>query len=545
MRFFGSLVLLLLLTYSPLLAQEAPNNWFNLDLKKDGFPGMSTLEAKELLKNRRGTEVVVAILDSGVDIEHEDLQGAIWVNTDEIPGNGKDDDNNGYIDDVNGWNFIGNANGKNIDEENLEKVRLYNQYKKQIGSRKRADLNRKEQKLYDLMQTYEREIEAKRQELKPNIALYEGALQVYQALADAIGKDPKLILAEDLKNFKSEDLQLMQVAQRATSFLENGENFGTILGQIKEAYDYFYDQYNYNWNPDFDARDIIGDDPSDFNDRSYGNNNVEGPDAGHGTHVAGIVAARAGNGLGGEGVATNVKIMSVRTVPNGDERDKDVANAIRYAVDNGAHIINMSFGKGQSPYKGAVDAAIKYARKKDVLLVHAAGNDGSLNTPENNFPNDQYKKRGLFGPKEADNWLEIGASTSSADADLPASFSNYSPELVDVFAPGQAIYNTMPDNTYQENDGTSMAAPMVSGVAAMLRSYFPDLTAEQVKGIIMESVTPVTQQVKQPGSDKLLPLSQLSVTGGVVNAKKAVELAAKTKGKKKNVKRPTPTNDPA
>ena len=326
--------------------------------------------------------------------------------------------------------------------------------------------------------------------------------------------------------------------------MAQGMSFQEIYeDQIKAAYEYFYGQYAYNWNPDYDARAIVGDDPGNLDDRSYGNNDVEGPDAMHGTHVAGIVAAIRNNDIGMNGVANNVRIMSVRTVPNGDERDKDVANAIRYAVDNGAQIINMSFGKGQSPYKQAVDDAVRYALKNDVLLIHAAGNDGKelLSGDEgNNFPNDEFAKKGFLKPKYAKNWISVGAITPAKDDHLPASFSNWSQAYVDVFAPGEEIYSTVPDNKYANLQGTSMAAPMVAGVAALLRSYFPDLTAEQVKEILMESTVPMTMQVIRPGDERQVAFTSLSVTGGVVNALQAVQLAEQTKGKKKRA----PERDP-
>ena len=159
---------------------------------------------------------------------------------------------------------------------------------------------------------------------------------------------------------------------------------------------------DYAYNPDYDSRKlIVKDNYADSNERFYGNNDVEGPDALHGTHVAGIVGAVVGNEIGSDGIARNVKLMSVRAVPDGDERDKDVANAIRYAVDNGATIINMSFGKGYSWDKKAVDEAVKYAAKHDVLLVHAAGNSGQNNDKTDNFPNDFIGKHGFIFKKNA------------------------------------------------------------------------------------------------------------------------------------------------
>jgi cell wall-associated protease len=235
-----------------------------------------------------------------------------------------------------------------------------------------------------------------------------------------------------------------------------------------------------------------------------------------------------------KGVANNVRIMSLRAVPDGDERDKDVALAIKYAVDNGAQVINMSFGKDYSPGKSAVDEAVKYALKNDVLLVHAAGNDNKEIFTKNNFPNDEFLKKGLFGPRYADNWVEVGANSWKSGEDLAAEFSNYSAEHVDIFAPGVAIYSAEPGNEYQNHQGTSMAGPVVAGVAALVRSYFPDLTARQVKEVLMQSAVVQNVMVKRPGAeegDALVPFKRLSVSGGVVDAVKAFEVARSMKGK--------------
>jgi subtilisin family serine protease len=270
----------------------------------------------------------------------------------------------------------------------------------------------------------------------------------------------------------------------------------------------------------------------------YGNNDVEGPDALHGTHVGGIIGAVRDNDLGMDGVAPNVKLMSVRAVPDGDERDKDVANAIRYAVDNGASIINMSFGKGFGTHKQLVDDAVKYAESKDVLLIHAAGNSGQNNDTTPNFPNATFEKKSGFlffkKKRKAKNWIEVGALNYKDGEDAPAPFSNYGEKEVDVFAPGMKIYSTLPNNEYAPLQGTSMAAPVVAGVAATIRAVYPRLTAVQVKEAIMMSVTPLKQEVKLPGSksDKV-NFSKLSVTGGTVNLEKALQYASKLQGKKK------------
>lgn len=517
------------------MAQDAaPDNWFHLNNSKDGFPGLSTEKVyQEILKSRQGRTVIVAVIDSGVDAEHEDLAANMWVNEDEIPGNGIDDDQNGYIDDIHGWNFLGNKDGKNVSHENLEVVRLYNRDKAKFAGKDASQFSGKEKEAFEKFKAYEKEIEDKREDLGPKVMQFGAIRDAFDKLVEGIGKEPKDITMADLKGFKTQDPILSQVAAMAQGFVDQGQSFGDVYNELAEYADYLEGQYLYSYNPDFDARAIVGDDPSNVDDHNYGNNDVEGPDAEHGTHVAGIIGAVRGNNIGMDGVADNVRIMSVRAVPDGDERDKDVANAIRYAVDNGAEVINMSFGKGYSPYKGAVDEAVKYAMKHDVLLVHAAGNSAEQNTSTNNYPNDRFQKKGLFAPKNAKNWLEVGALNYAEGEELAASFSNYSPEFVDVFAPGVEIYATVPNNKYKRLQGTSMASPTVAGVAAILRSYFPELTAEQVKGIIMDSASPYKGKVHKPGTEDLVPFSDLSVTGGMVNAYDAVKQALMTKGKRK------------
>ena len=294
--------------------------------------------------------------------------------------------------------------------------------------------------------------------------------------------------------------------------------------QIVRGYKHYTEEVQYNLNVDYDPRSIVGDDPNNSAERFYGNNDIKGPDALHGSHVAGIIAADRTNDLGIKGVADNVLIMGVRNTPSGDERDKDVANAIRYAADNGAKVLNMSFGKAYSWDKAVVDEAIKYAVSKDVLLVQAAGNDNADIDVEPNFPSRRY----LDG-KVASSYLVVGASDYKDDESLKASFSNYGKTAVDVFAPGVRINSTVPDdNKYAEEDGTSMAAPVVSGLAALIRSYYPKLTAVQVKDIIMQSVVKVNHNITTlKGADEVsMPFSDLCVTGGIVNTYNALKLAA-------------------
>jgi cell wall-associated protease len=510
----------------------APENWYNLDANTDGYPGVSTEKAyQELLKGKESRTVIVAVIDSGVDPVHEDLKDVMWVNPGEIPNNGKDDDNNGYVDDIYGWNFIGGPDGKNVAEDTYEIVRLYKKYEEQFDGKSEDDISRKERDDYKEYQKIKKIIDAKRDELSGQVGTYTAILEGMKKLKEQVGKDD--ITPEDLEKLETTDPAIMQAAGILNNVFAQGGTMEDVFSQLEFAVEYFSNQLNYGNNPDFNPRTIVGDDYSDPYQRDYGNNDVKGPDASHGTHVAGIIAASRNNGVGIDGVADNVRIMSVRAVPDGDERDKDVANAIIYAVDNGAQVINMSFGKGYSWDKEAVDKAIKYARKKDVLLVHAAGNSSQNNKTTNNFPNDHYEKRGFFGPKTADNWLEVGALSWQPDEMTPASFSNYSADHVDVFAPGVDILSTTPDGGYERFSGTSMASPVAAGLAALIRSYYPELSASQVRDIIMESTIPVEGKVKKPGASDMVSFDELCQTGGVINAYKALELAAKTKGKKK------------
>ncbi len=523
-----------LLFSGSLMAQDsAPENWFNLDYGSDKISGVSTEKTYQtLLKDRSSQTVVVAVIDSGVDYKHEDLKAVMWVNEDEIPGNGIDDDKNGYIDDIHGWNFIGGKNGKNINADALEIARLVGMYDKKFKGVDPSNLKKKEKKKYDKYLKMKKVIDDKQAELAIQSASWFALDETLSRLKKALKNDS--FTAEDLKAFETTDETLSSDKEMLENILSKGTTVADLMDQVAGAKGYFDTQMNKWYNPEFDPRaEIVGDNYKNSHERGYGNSDVKGPDAAHGTHVAGIIAAVRDNDLGIKGVADNVRIMSIRAVPDGDERDKDVANAIFYAVDNGATIINMSFGKSYVYDKGIVDKAVKYAQKHDVLLVHAAGNDGSNTDSANNFPNDKYNKSGWFKPKYCKNWLEVGALSWKGGENAVAGFSNYGKKNVDVFAPGYQINSTIPEQGYAKFSGTSMASPVTAGVAALLRSYFPTLTAGQVKAIIMGSVNPQTQKVKQPGTKALVPFSELCQTGGVVNVYKAVKLAEKTKGKKK------------
>lgn len=508
---------LLIICISSVLNLFAQNdyqiNWYNKSKS-----GMDTDKAYKFLnrKNKKGQEVIVAVIDSGVDIEHEDLQGKIWVNSKEIPNNKIDDDANGYIDDIYGWNFLGNNKGENLEFARYEKVRIFSELRDKYERLEKSQIVESDE--YNFYIKIKNEINEERTEYENYREQNKQLIQVLKFIpnyiASKIGKTDYNL--NDLKNWKVDGEDEVQIKNISIALLL-GEISEEILTEQMKQID---DKLNYHLNPDFDDRKIIGDKISDFKDIKYGNKDVEGIDALHGTHVAGIIAAIRGNKNGGDGVAENVKIMSLRAVPNGDENDKDVALAIRYAVNNGAKVINMSFGKAYSIFQKEVYQAMLYADSLDVLLVHAAGNDNKNIDIEPNFPAVKYD----FQEKPIDLLLTIGASSNNKKM-LATDFSNYGKKSVDIFAPGLDIYNTIPNNKYKKLDGTSMAAPMVSGVASLLKSYYPHLTMKQVKNIIIQSGKDfryINQQ--KVGFENKVKFIELSKSGKIVNLLNAVKM---------------------
>lgn len=557
---------------------QLPANWFNLDLVENGFFGISTEKAyRDILKDMKPKQkVIVAVIDGGVDINHEDLKDVLWTNKKEIPGNGIDDDGNGYIDDVQGWNFIGSKKG-NLEFDNLELVRLLRIYTPKYQSTTN---------LTPLDSTQKEEFRLYKKMVGDFGKKYEDASNTFSVLIainkvlDSVAKTSKKEIPayEDIEKYKADD----EVEEQVKTIIRKGSrddgSFEKFYKNIKDGYKQYDAMLKYNLNPKYDMRaELVGDDYANSNQRNYGNNDIKGPDALHGTHVSGIIGANRTNMLGINGVANNVQIMAIRVVPTGDERDKDVANGIRYAVDNGAKVINMSFGKSYKWDKKVVDEAVKYAESKGVLLVHAAGNDNQNNDIEENYPNKFYdskeaeayklthKKHALsdfMPPKNipqnngmgmrppvakpanikpvpldsakyelphALNWIEVGASSYKDDDNLKADFSNYGKYTVDVFAPGFLINSTVPDNKYEDLDGTSMASPVVSGLAALILSYYPELKPAQVREIIMKSVSKVPRKVKyknEKGENVRVAFAEICVSGGIVNAYNALRLAA-------------------
>jgi cell wall-associated protease len=509
--------------------------WHLLDKSTDGYHGISLDKAYEFLKNKKAQIIVVGVIDSGTDTTHEDLRPVLWRNPKEIPGNGKDDDGNGLIDDVIGWNFLGNSNGENINKENLEVVRLYHEMKDQFEniqieeSELEGDLKEK----LEIWNRIQKKLDVSSEEqfsfrlvksTAQSLALDDTILQVAMGKQEfSIQELEKTVFEEDRpRRARFSFLRTAQMLQFEPT-QTNKEIFSDLNGYLDQQEALIMAREK----PFFDFRAIIGDNHRDINDRPYGNTDVMGSESKHGTHVAGIIAAARNNGIGIDGVAENARILTVRAVPDGDEYDKDVALAIRYAVDQGAKVINMSFGKEFSPDKHMVDEAIKYAASKDVLLVHAAGNDAKNLDDAHNYPSQIMNDN-----RVAENMITVGASgDSSIKTGMIAPFTNYGKNMVDVLSPGVKIYATIPTgDKYAFLDGTSMAAPVVSGIAALIRGYYPQLTAVEVKKILMESVdkSQSTDPFTKPGADgEMITMQELCVSGGIVNAYNALLLADK------------------
>lgn len=521
---------------SALYTKDELHGWQLQDPTTDKLPGMSVeLAYKTLLKQLpEGDTVIVAVLDSGMDIDHEDLKDKIWTNKDEIPGNGIDDDHNGYVDDVHGWNFLGNRKGQNAYEEQLELTRLVAKYRPLWAGKSIDEIPQKDRETFRLYQRAEKALAKKLEEAKGmerQLKMYEMMIQqVEKTLKDYLKTDE--LTEEKVKAIQTDDQKILQAKKQYLAGLNSHNK------RLERFRKYVEGQLKYNLNVNFNGRAIVGDNPDDINDRNYGNPNVRpvSEDEAHATHVAGIIAADRHNGIGMDGIADKVLIMPIRAVPDGDEYDKDIALGIRYAVDNGAKIINCSFGKYFSPHKQWVWDAIKYAADHDVLIVNAAGNEAKdMDKYGDNisYPNDGDQP----GKEIADNFITIGAYSPFFGADLPAAFSNYGHTTVDVFSPGVDIYSTVPFSKYASFNGTSMAAPDVAGVAALIRSRFPELTASEVKHILMDSGITPEILVFVPTEDQKIPdvkpFKQLSKSGKIVNAYRALQLAKKVAEKKK------------
>ncbi len=515
--------------------KEVPKGWHLMDIREDGVYGIGVEKVySTLLKDKKPKqEVIVAIIDSGIDTAHEDLKPVLWRNPKEIPGNGIDDDKNGFTDDIHGWNFLGNKDGRNVGKDSDEAGRMYYRYKSRFDNfSDTASLNPEEREQYRMYMRAKNQIETNGKEGSLNVMVMKPIIEK-APYADSIIRSSwkkEVYTGDELLTYKPVNME----QNRAKSLMlglfqsmEEGEYTNTkILKVLFDYYDREKSKMDIMEKPPVDYRNsVVGDNYDDVNDRFYGNNDLMASDPEHGTHVAGIIGAVRNNGVGVNGVANHVRLMILRAVPDGDEHDKDVANAIRYAAENGAKVINMSFGKGFSPNKKWVDDAVLFAESKGVLMVHAAGNESTNLDSAENYPNPRIASAN----KKSPNWITVGAS-GPTDSKLVPYFSNYSAREVDVFAPGADIYSAAPGgNQYQNLDGTSMASPVVAGLAATIMAYYPELTASQVKTAIEKSVSPLEIGVPKPSrsgeSADTLKFSSMSKAGGVINAYEAIRIA--------------------
>ena len=520
------LTILVNATAFPQATKQKLKGWHLLNYSQDGYMGTGVKEAYELLKGRKSTKVVIAVIDSGVDTTQEDLKANLWVNPKEIPGNGKDDDGNGYIDDIHGWNFCGNTTGENLQTNTHEIERVYHRWKKEFEGKKENSLPEDRRFLFEQWEKAETIINTEYKDYQKNIVNIENFVKV-------LNSSNRLITAYLNKN---------EFIRKEIALIDNSDSLGwavrvwnnlfiqgsdatikntVILSDLETYHNNLLNERKRKEDDPVDYRGALTkDNYEDISDSVYGNNNLQGSSGNHGTHVCGIIGAVRNNNIGVDGIVDNVSIMMIRAVPGGDEHDKDVALAIRYAVDNGAQIINMSFGKPVSPYKKFVDDAVEYAAARNVLIVHAAGNDGEDLDKKMFYPCPDL----LNGTKAA-NMITIGASGDYSTDGLVASFSNYSARNVDIFAPGVYINSTIPNNSYEAYDGTSMASPVAAGIAGLLKSYFPKLTALQIIDLLMRSGTPIKEEVTIPNSTKKTSMKKLCKSGKIINAYEAVKLA--------------------
>ena len=481
------------------------NNWHNLDPEIDSIPGTSVERAhNELLKGLKGKKVIVAVIDTGLDIDHKSLSNNIWINKDEKI-NGKDDDKNGYIDDINGWNYLGSAYNETRDMTRILRD-------KKINNRK-----------YNLV---EEEINKEIKKSNEQLYILNYYLQIFEESKELLSKylNEDKFSVEDVNNIKDENEKLI----RAKNIYIDFDSYGYTKEYLNEGIEQYNDFINYHFNIDFNGR-TTNDDIYNLNDTNYGDpniNNIKDSES-HSTHVSGIISGDRENKSGNKGINNLVEIMALRAIPNGDEYDKDVARAIRYAVDNGAKIINGSFGKYFSSNPEWVIDAIRYASENNVLVIAAAGNESKdLDSLSNdNYPNDQFFNKDEF----SDTFIKVGASSINLNENFTAYFSNFGKINVDIFAPGVDIYSSMPSNKYKSQSGTSMASPVVAGIASLIFSYFPKLSAKKVKEIILEAGIDVDLKIENLAEKK--HFKDYSKSGKLVNAYNALILASKSKRK--------------
>ena len=485
---------------------DVDSSWHLQDPRTSPYVGAAVLPAWEKLDRMVPKDiVVVAVIDDGTEFGHYDLFENAWENMNEEPFNDLDDDGNGYVDDVYGWNFLVDSTGESIIHARYQ-VPWAVHLADSLTERGEALPAWLDAATLGICREYMEELETDQ--------WYNGQFAGWaewlgEAFEEAMGRELRSL--EEVVYWKKELPLRRSDVKLVKTFLKDG----WAMQDFEELTDDYWNGELYHLNPNYNPRSAT--EP----ERGYGSLYSATSSSNHGTHVSGIIGASRDNDGGVNGVAGGVcQIMPLRAVPDGDELDKDVANAIRYAVDNGAKLINMSFGKPLSPQRDLVMSAMRYAAENDVLMVHAAGNDAVNADLVPSYPNvgDDELIQSCF--------LSVGATTAFSKELLVADFSNYGPTTVDLFAPGDEIYSLANDNETMWMGGTSMAAPVVTGVAALIRAYFPTLSAAEVKTLLVSTVYQPEGEFLLPGSGReKVPFSELCRSGGVVNADNAVNQA--------------------
>jgi len=515
------------------LTHRELKNWYRYDIEIDTIPGISLERAfNEILKNKEGEEIVVAIIDGKVDIEHSQIKSNLWKNDKDHHNNGIDDDKNGYIDDKNGWNFLGGVKNRNSIYVNYEVIRIIRYYKNQFDGFTIHEIDTAQIEKFKLYQNAIKNVDSLVKRANLTISLGEPLIENYRDALDSLAPyiEESDITLEKLDSILEKHSNLKVYIELASRV----KKFNLTLDGLKDDVLRAENTIEIYLNPDFDGRRVTNDNPYDINDIGYGNNDIysDHEQLYHGTLVAGMLLTNGDKEIGLQGGNQNIKIMPLCISSNGDEHDKDIALAIRYAVDNGAKIINMSISKEWTLFPNWVDDAIKYAEKKDVLIITSAGNnnfnlnfDSYPNYP--NYPNDTDSNGNEF----ASNFIKVGGSDYYLNENIKYSSTNYGDFNVDLFAPGDHIFTTSPreDDGFETTNGTSFSAPLVAGIAALIWSHYPNLTAKDVKQIIMESGVEYDIMVNVPtpeDPDRQLPFNQLSKSGKIVNAYNALLMAA-------------------
>lgn len=529
--------------------KDFKETWYCKDFEIDSLPGISLDKWYRQNKKKAKKTIIVAVIDTQIDKNHQDLQDEIWLNTKEIANNNLDDDQNGYVDDIQGWNFTAKKDSY-IVWGNFEYVRLVREFQNKFENQTETTVSKDDLFYYKEYLRAKKKLEEESSYYKTRLKSLEYSINIFPIAKDSLRHYfPK----EDYTYEQLDSLYKIHKINDKT-FRQRRENndrdLGAMIGflmfrlesneqtltEVIESKIQTDSIVNKNLNINFDERKFIGDNPNIL-EKGYGSKNITISKEGHrsfqdhNTKVSGIIAAKRNNNLGIKGIAENVKIMPLTISFSGDEHDKDIAMAVYYAVDNGAKVINMSFIKEFSLRQQWVSEAFKYAEKHNVLLVHAAGNESFDIDKNPTYPSDNN----FDGSAEiCNNFINVGSISTRLNTTFVSDFSNYGKENVDLFAPGEEIYTTAAGNTYKFDSGTSLAAPMVSGTAALIWSYYPNLTATEVKQIILDSGTPYNLEVIVPGTkDKKVPFSELSKSGKVLNVYNAMKLAKEVNNKKK------------